>query len=121
MPTGDLIHIELNSTDFEKFQKYLGFFGWTFKPWSDDYLLFMFPDDKLGGGVVKVDKPKPLENVEIYLYTPSIDQTLPKALEVGWKLVREKTPIPEVGFFATIEDFDGNKFSLFENLPDAKM
>jgi predicted enzyme related to lactoylglutathione lyase len=120
MPFGDICHLEFRTTDFEKFKKYYEFFKWTFRPWDNEYMLFMFPNDKLGGGVALVKEPNPLKNVDFYLYTDSIDSTIPKALEVGWKLVREKTPIPQVGFFATLADFDGNEMSIFENLPEEK-
>ena len=121
MPFGDIVHIEFSTTDFEKFKIFYGFFNWTFREWGGDYLLFMCPDDKFGGGIVLTKEPTTIKNFELYVYTPNIDETLPKAQAIGWKLAKEKMPIPEVGFFAVLEDFDGNKISLFENLPDAKM
>lgn len=123
MPYGDLVHMEFLTTDFEKFKKFYGFFGWTFRKWGDDeeYMLFMFPNDKLGGGIVLVKEPSPLKNMELYIYTPNIDETMPKAIEAGWMPVREKSPIPGVGFFSTIEDFDGNRINLFEDIPGAMM
>lgn len=121
MPFGDVVHVEFCTTDFEKFKIFYGFFNWTFKSWGDDYMLFMCPDDKFGGGITLVKEPAAIKNFELYLYTANIDETIPKALAVGWKLAKEKTPIPEVGFFATLTDFDGNNICIFENLPDAKM
>ena len=123
MAFGDLVHMEFSTTDFEKFKKFYGFFGWTFKLWGKDneYMLFMFPDDKLGGGIMLVKEPTALKNFDLYLHAPNIIETLPKAAQVGWKIVREKTPIPEVGYFATLEDFDGNKINIFESLPNAMM
>lgn len=121
MPFGDIVHVEFFTTDFDKFKIFYGFFNWTFKSWGEDYMLFMCPDDKFGGGIVLEKEPRPIKNFEVYVYTANIDETMPKALAIGWKLAQEKMPIPEVGFFAVLEDFDGNKISLFENLPDAKM
>ena len=122
MPLHSIVHFEFYSTDFEKVKKFYGdLFGWAFKPWGEYYMLFMPPpeDGYLGGGVLFAKEPKPIQNFNYYVEVDDIDKYLEKAKAIGWEVVAGKGPIPNVGSYAQIKDFDGNLVSLYEKLPES--
>jgi predicted enzyme related to lactoylglutathione lyase len=45
----------------------------------------------------------------------SIEDALETVTGKGGKVHQGKTPIPQMGWFATCEDTEGNKFGLFTN------
>ena len=49
----------------------------------------------------------------------SIEDVAEKIRSEGGKVLQEKTPIPGMGWFATCEDTEGNRFGLFTNDPNA--
>jgi uncharacterized protein len=49
----------------------------------------------------------------------SIEEATAKVREKGGKVHQQKTPIPGMGWFATCEDTEGNRFGLFSNDPGA--
>jgi predicted enzyme related to lactoylglutathione lyase len=49
----------------------------------------------------------------------SIEEAAAKVVEEGGKVVQDKTPIPSMGWFATCEDTEGNRFGLFTDDPNA--
>jgi predicted enzyme related to lactoylglutathione lyase len=49
----------------------------------------------------------------------SIEDAIARIEAEGGKVVQGKTPIPTMGWFATCEDIEGNKFGLFTNDPNA--
>jgi hypothetical protein len=53
-----------------------------------------------GAGLMKVYQVKPGEGVIIYVVLEDLDQTLAEAEDLGAKIVKEKTEIPNVGWYA---------------------
>ena len=116
MPQGDIVHIEIYTTDFEKFKKFYAPFNWRFTDWGQEYMLFMPPNEQgVGGGIVKTEQPKPNQNLWFYIFVDSIDEMAPKLKEIGWTIKSEKTLISEdVGYFIVVSDFDGVTNCLLE-------
>lgn len=116
MPQGDIVHIELYSTDFEKFKKFYAPFNWRFTDWGEEYMLFMPPNEQgVGGGIVKSTEPKPNQNHWFYIFVDSIEEMAPKLKEIGWTIKSEKTFIADdVGSFIVVSDFDGVTNCLLE-------
>ena len=44
----------------------------------------------------------------------SVDQTIERVLPLGGKLIREKRPMGDFGFFAIVQDPEGNNLGLME-------
>jgi predicted enzyme related to lactoylglutathione lyase len=49
----------------------------------------------------------------------SIEEATASILAAGGKVIQDKTAIPSMGYFATCEDTEGNRFGLFTNDPNA--
>jgi len=56
-------------------------------------------------------QPSP-EGVLVYFTAPDIEDALSRARERGGKVVAEKTSIGEYGFFALVQDSEGNRIGL---------
>jgi len=119
MTIGDIVHLEFHTTNFDNFKKYYSVFNWKFEPWGDDYMTFGTPN-RSGGGLILTDTPMPNQNMYPYILVDDVNSFLPKMKEIGWIVAKEKSLIPEVGYYATLNDFDGNTILLFESLPEQK-
>lgn len=110
-------HFEWSSTDLERTKKFLaGLFGWEFKAWGDEYMLFDPPQGP-GGGIMKVDKVIPGKSPAIYIEVDEIEPYLDKTPGLGGTVDTPKTEIPTIGWHAHVLDPDGNIIGLFQNLP----
>jgi len=110
-----ICHVEISTTDLKKAEGFYGkLFDWKLKPWdSPDYLMFETGKEP-GGGLAQVDQVKPGEGVMIYVLVDDVDQALARAEELGGKTVKEKTEIPNVGWFGLLSDLDGNIIGVFK-------
>jgi len=78
-----------------------------------DYATFSTGDGQLnGGGFDRKDKITP-GNIIIYILVDDINAMLEKAVKLSAKKIKEKTEIPNVGWFGLFTDLDGNTIGLF--------
>lgn len=116
MAKHSVCHIEWSSTDLERTKAFLsGLFGWEFKVWDDEYLLFDPPEGP-AGGIMKVDKVAPGKSPYIYIEVDEIEPYLEKAKELGGGIDVPKKEIAEIGWYAHLTDPDGNIVGLFQGL-----
>jgi predicted enzyme related to lactoylglutathione lyase len=109
-------HFEWASTDLEKTTTFLsGLFGWEFKRWGNDYLIFNPPEGP-GGGIMRAEKVIPGRSPFIYIEVDEIEPYLEKARELGGGIDTPKKDIPGVGWYAHITDHDGNIIGIFKEL-----
>lgn len=107
-------HIEWSTTDLERTKNLLSnLFGWAFKPWGKEYMVFSTPEG-VGGGIMKVEKVEPGASPSVYVDVDSIERYLEKAKELGAEIAVPKTPIPGVGWYAHIKDLDGNIYGIVQ-------
>lgn len=59
-----------------------------------------------------------LEQTFLEINVPSIDEYLKKIESAGGKLVKPKGPILDIAFFAVIEDTEGNRIGLWEDVKE---
>ena len=59
--------------------------------------------------------------VTLTMEVGSIEEAMARIAEKGGRVLQGKTPIPGMGWFATCEDTEGNRFGLFTNDPTATM
>ena len=114
--TNHFCHIEISSTDLKGAEEFYGkLFSWKIKPAEDfpGYSVFETGKDP-GGGLQKVDKVNPGEGVLVYVQVDDVDATLSKAKELGGTIVKEKTEIPQIGWFGLLKDLDGNPLGVFQ-------
>ncbi len=113
-----ICHVEIPTTDFEKAKTfYSSLFGWkiTITP-NMDYATFETGSEP-GGGFNKVDKVTSVgeQGVLIYVFTEDIQETLARVVELGGSVIKEKTLIPEIGWYALFGDPDGSIIGIFQS------
>ncbi len=121
MAHGQITHIEFPADDTTRAQHfYAELFGWQFQSMEgfDGYFLFNTgPADAIGGAVGERGRATG-EKVRMYVEADSIDALLPRVPGLGGTVVTEKAEIPGQGWYAVIQDSEGNELGLFEGLPE---
>lgn len=108
-------HIEIPAKDLDVSKEFfLKLFGWEFKNFGNGYLLF---NDKKGitVGLKKYDEVNTGNTTIFHITVTDIDARLEKAVSLGGKIVRGKTVIPVMGYYALINDPDGNTIGLYQS------
>ena len=71
----------------------------------------------INGGLMKNTEVKTTTNT---IGVESVDSAVDTVKKAGGKLVMPKTPIPTVGYFAYLEDTEGNLFGVMQADKNAK-
>jgi predicted enzyme related to lactoylglutathione lyase len=115
-------HFEIPVDDPDRAETfYASVFGWTFQ---------RYPDAPQYYGMATTGETEPGINGALFqrrsdsettltMSVDSIEEAAASIVEAGGKIVQDKTPIPSMGWFATCEDTEGNRFGLFTNDPNA--
>ncbi len=113
--SGNLCYFEIPSKDLGKAEEfYKTVFGWKFnkEESSPNYSSFETSNPPHGG----IEKMEPFNNgVVIYIQVDDVAETLRKIKDAGGNIVREKTEIPNIGYFGLLADPDGNIMGIFQN------
>ncbi len=109
-----ICHLEIPTTNAKKSGEfYKKLFNWNIDySMGEDYALFSPGEGQLGGGLDRHDKITP-GNIIIYIQVDDIDAMLERAVKLGARKVKEKTEIPNVGWFGLFTDLDGNTIGLY--------
>lgn len=115
-----IVHFEVPASDPAQVRKfYEQLFGWKFAKFEGSPLEYWLishkdaaPNETIGGLFKRMGPDQGFIN---YFSVKSIDESAGKARVLGAKVKREKEAIPNVGYFAILEDPDGNTFALFES------
>ena len=110
-----ICHLEIPTTDTKRSGEfYKKLFGWKINyGWGPDYATFSTGEGVLsGGGLDRKNRITP-GNIIIYIQVDDINAMLKKAIQLDGKKVKEKTEIPNVGWFGLFTDLDGNTIGLF--------
>ncbi|MDH5451147.1 MAG: VOC family protein [Candidatus Bathyarchaeota archaeon] len=111
-----ICHLEIPTADVKKSGEfYKKLFGWKIDyGWGKDYAMFSTGEGVLsGGGLDSSEETRSLGNIIIYIQVDDINAMLEKAVKLGAKKVKEKTEIPNVGWYGLFTDLDGNTIGLF--------
>ena len=73
----------------------------------------------INGGIMKRPDPD-APPVLHYVAVDSIERTVERALALGAKLMKEKQPVPSMGWFAILIDSQGNPFAIWQTDAGAK-
>jgi uncharacterized protein len=115
-------HFEIPVDDPDRAETFYGsVFGWTFQryPGAPEYYGMATSGDTDPGINGALFQRRSDSETTITMSVDSIEEGIGSVLAAGGKVVQEKTPIPSMGWFATCEDTEGNKFGLFTNDPNA--
>ncbi len=113
-------HLEIAVTDIERAKKfYSDLFGWTFRDWAGapmGYSLFSTGQEWFGGGLMKVDAPRPPGGIAYYVEVDDVDAHVARATAAGGRVVQPNAQIdPDVGWSALVTDPDGNLVGLYKS------
>lgn len=119
MAHGQLTHIEFPADDLDRARRFYGeLFGWQLNamPGYEGYLLFNTGSSEAGGGI-GLRGQSVGDKVRVYAEADSIDELLPRVTELGGSVIAGKSEIEGQGWYAVINDSEGNELGLYESLP----
>ena len=119
-----VMHFEVQADDVERAKRfYEKTLGWkinqVMKKEKDgmDYWMIVTGENAPGinGGLYQ----RPEKDDKFYLYdstvtVPDVDAAVDAVKANGGTIIKEKTEIPKVGWFATAKDTEGNRFGLMQ-------
>jgi uncharacterized protein len=123
MAHGTYNHIEIPADDPRRAQKfYEGLFGWSFTemPGFDDYSLYLTAAgrDGVGGAIGKRDVSAG-HTIRNYILVDSLDDAVAKAESLGGRVIAPKAEVPTQGWYAVLNDTEGNEFALWQQMAGA--
>ena len=118
-----IVHFEMSAEDPERMAAfYSKVFGWTFQKWDGpmEYWMVMTGEGEPGinGGMMRREPGKTAQTVNT-VGVESVDQTVDAISQAGGQVLQPKMPIPGVGYFAFVQDTEGNQFGLMQSDPAA--
>ncbi len=75
-------------------------------------------DASRNGGMMERQFPE--HTITNYIAVPSVDQAAAKVEKLGGTICREKTAVPQMGYFVVCRDTENNQFALWEPDEEAK-
>ena len=120
MAHGDITHIDIPVSDFEKAKAfYSRLFGWEIAevPGFEGYPMWQAPNKISGGGLAPRDED--FTQPRSYVEVDSIDDTVAAARDAGATVLMDKSEISPTSWWAVIADPDGNAIGLYEGTTEA--
>ena len=132
MKTNGVVHFEIYARDAEELARfYSTLFDWTIEamPGMDYRYVKTVETDAQGmptkpgginGGLIV--RPAGFEDRGWvnYVNVESLDSAVKRAQDLGAKVMKPRSPVPGMGWFAMLVDPQGNSFAMWERDPDAK-
>jgi uncharacterized protein len=116
---GRVNHFEMPVDDPDRAEKfYADVFGWKFQRFDGApayYGMATTGDDSKDGINGALFARSPGNDTSVTIEVDDIETATAAVVENGGKVHLGKTPIPGMGYFATCEDTEGNRFGLFTN------
>jgi len=113
-------HIELTTGDLGQAKEfYSDLFDWKLEemPMEGGNYTMIETGEEPGGGMMATPAPGVPPCWMAYVMVDDVAATVDKARQLGGAIHMEKTPIPNIGFFAVIADPTGAVIGVFESLP----
>jgi len=111
------VHIELTTDNPGKAKEFYGaLFSWGLEdqPMPQGTYTMVKAGDGPGGGIMAKPGPEVPTAWTPYVEVDSVDATVAKARKLGAKIIRDKTPIPQMGAFAILLDPTGGAIGIWE-------
>jgi uncharacterized protein len=125
MPKHAIVHFEIPADNPERAAKfYRELFGWDIKKFEgpmEYWTVKTGPTDAQGhlsgpgvnGGLMRrMAKGQPPVN---YVSVDNVDEAVRKAEKLGAKVTMKKSPVPQMGWFAQLQDTEGNVFAVWQS------
>jgi predicted enzyme related to lactoylglutathione lyase len=111
---GEIVHIEIPADDTEKGREFWGsLFGWEFQsyPGPSEYHMTRLGDQQ-GAAITNMEPGK--RGTRAYFSVDDVNASAARVRELGGE-ADEAMPVPNMGWFATCKDTQGNEFGLWQN------
>ncbi len=130
-----IVHFEIPADQPERAAKfYRELFGWDIKQYESSgnepenmeyWIVKTVPTDAKGqptqpgvnGGLMR--RMSPGQAPVNYIDVPNVDEFVRRAEQLGAKVAMGKQPVPGMGWFAQLQDTEGNVFALWQTDPSA--
>lgn len=120
--TNPFVHVELMATDVGKAKSFYGkLFDWEMEdttvenlPTPDKTYTMIKVGEGTGGGLMKNPMPNAPSAWLAYVLVDNLDKAIEKTKALGGTIMKGKTEVKDMGFFAIIEDPTGAMLGLWE-------
>jgi predicted enzyme related to lactoylglutathione lyase len=115
---GQVRQVEIPADDTAKGREFWGsLFGWDFQPFPGPFEYHLTQiSDQTGGAITNMEPGK--RGPRVYFEVDDINAGAARVNELGGE-ADEPRPVPEMGWFATCTDPQGNEFGLWQDDPSA--
>jgi uncharacterized protein len=112
-----ICHFEFMSNDPVKSRAfYSKIFSWEYQDMGMPGYTGIKTGAQLGGGLMAKPAEAPSPALNVYFYVESIEKTLGKVRAAGGNVIKEKTEIPGMGWWAMFMDPEGICLGIFEEM-----
>jgi len=120
MSKRNVVHVEIPATSTEGAGKfYQELFGWKIQHMPEMNYTMWEDGSGSGGGFPQVSDENPAGQVLVYIDSDDIEADLKKVAKLGGKVLRQKTEIPQMGWFGIFKDPTGNVLALYTGMNPA--
>jgi len=117
-------HFEINADNPQRaIDFYKNVFKWKVEKWEgplDYWIITAGDEDEMGinGGLQKRENKE--DKIINYIGVESVNNIIKKVEENGGKILKTKSVIPGVGYYAFFEDTEGNRLGIMQEDESAK-
>ena len=117
-------HFEINADDIQRAKEfYEKVFNWKIERWEGPLEYWNISageedEEGINGGLQKRENKD--DGIFNYVGVESVEKTLKKIKENGGEILKPKSPIPNVGYYAVFKDTEGNQLGIMEEDENAK-
>ena len=115
---GEIVHLEIPADDTDKARTFWGsLFGWQFEayPGPSEYHMTRI-SDRGGAAITNMEPGK--RGTRPYFDVADINEGAARVKELGGD-ASDAMPVPNMGWFSTCTDPEGNEFGLWQSDPSA--
>ena len=117
---GEMVHIEIPADDTGKAKEFWGgLFGWQFEEYPGgpgEYHMTRISESS-GGAITNMESGK--KGTRTYFSVDDINAGAARVKELGGE-ADDPMPVPNMGWFVTAKDPQGNEFGLWQTDPSAQ-
>jgi len=109
------VHIELTTSDVPASRSfYNGIFDWKFTEIPEMKYHLVDTGTPPGGGIMEIPEPGVPVAWTVYVTVADVSAVVKQACNLGGELLKEKTEVPGMGWFAILRDPQGGVFGIWE-------
>ncbi len=111
---GEIVHIEIPADDTGKAQEFWGsLLGWEFQAFPGPFEYHMARlSEQQGAAITNMEQGK--KGMRAYFLVDDINAGAARVKELGGE-ANDPSPVPQMGWFSTCKDPQGNEFGLWQS------